>query len=96
MSNFDEYAKKAGKTAKKMAKDVAKGAAKLTDSAAMAVKIKMEESKLKCDYAELGRLSVEYFAASDSIPESIAEAIDAIKAQKKVIKKLKNEAQAKK
>ncbi len=88
MSKFDECAKTVGKVAKK----AAEGAAKLTDSAATAVKIKVEEAKLKSDYAELGRLSLEYFADAENIPESIAEAIDEIKAQKKVIKRLKNQA----
>ena len=87
MSRIDECTKNACRVAKK----AAEGAVKLTDCAATTVKIKVEESKLKSAYAELGKLSLEYFADAESIPESIAEAIDAIKAQKKVIKKLKEQ-----
>lgn len=87
MSKFDECAETVGRVAKK----AADGAVKLTDSAATAVKVKMEEAKLKGDYAELGKLSFDYFADADSVPENIAEAIDEIKAQKKRIKKLKSQ-----
>ena len=87
MSKFD----KCTKTACQVAKKAAEGAAKLTDTAATAVKIKVEEAKLKSTLAELGRLSLDYFADAESVPESIAEAIDAVKAQKKVIKKLKEQ-----
>ena len=61
----------------------------VTDSAATAVKIKVEESKLKCDMAELGRLCLDYFKDAESVPQSIAEQIDEIDAQKAIIKKLK-------
>ena len=87
MSKFDDCTKTAGKVAKK----AAEGVAKLTDSAATAVKIKVEEAKLKSDLAELGKLSLEYFEMSDSTPDFIAEAIEQIKAQKKIIKKLKEQ-----
>ena len=87
MSKFDECAKTAGKVAKKAAESVAK----LTDSAATAVKIKVEESKLKSDMAELGRLCLDYFKDADSVPQSIAEQIDEIDRQKTIIKKLKEQ-----
>ena len=89
MSKFDDCAKTAGKVAKK----AAEGVAKLTDSAATAVKIKVEESKLKCDLAELGRLCLDYFKDAESVPQSIADQIDEIDAQKAIIKKLKEETQ---
>lgn len=89
MSKFDDCTK----TVSRVAKKAAEGAVKLTDCAATTVKIKVEEGKLKNEYAELGKLSLEYFAHADvdNVPESIAEAIDAVKAQKKVVKNLKKQ-----